>query len=404
MFSEGIEGRARLVLSVLFLLRFISGTPSIIIGLLLIEIGQTFSTPIGMTGQIGTFYSILGIITAIVLGAVSVRFNHKSLLLTGFLTFLASAIGCGFAPSFLLMIIFYSLSGLSVSIIAPMTTTLVANYFPPDFRPNAIGWLIAGASSSYILGAQLITRIAGIGGWRAAFLWLILPLNIFGLLAAKTTLPDIKKPDIPSSKTSYIKGFTAILRNRSAFFCLVGTALRNMSFQVILLYGTSMLREQFDLQRGLASIIMTAAALFYTIGSLFAGKFTTKYGRKNITLISVLIASVTAIIFTLSYNIWMALLMDFISAWFFGMSTSSGQSLNLEQVEAYRGTMMSLTSALASAGAAIGAALGGLMILKYGYRFLGISLGMFGIASSIVFLTLTVDPTRLIDVRSIKRS
>ncbi|NIT61936.1 MAG: MFS transporter, partial [Aliifodinibius sp.] len=96
------------------------------------------------TGQIGTFYSILGIITAIVLGAVSVRFNHKSLLLTGFLTFLASAIGCGFAPSFLLMIIFYSLSGLSVSIIAPMTTTLVANYFPPDFRPNAIGWLIAG--------------------------------------------------------------------------------------------------------------------------------------------------------------------------------------------------------------------------------------------------------------------
>ncbi|NIV09904.1 MAG: MFS transporter, partial [Aliifodinibius sp.] len=75
-------------------------------------------------------------------------------------------------------------------------------------------------------------------------------------------------------------------------------------------------------------------ALFYTIGSLFAGKFTTKYGRKNITLISVLIASVTAIIFTLSYNIWMALLMDFISAWFFGMSTSSGQSLNLEQVEA----------------------------------------------------------------------
>jgi predicted MFS family arabinose efflux permease len=81
-----------------------------------------------------------------------------------------------------------------------------------------------------------------------------------------------------------------------------------------------------------------------------------------------------------------------LSAVFFSMSISSGQNLNLEQMPGYRGTMMSLTEALGSTGSAIGAALGGLVILNYGYEPLGLFLGIFGIAASIVFFTLTKEP------------
>ncbi len=73
-----------MVLPTLSLTRFISGAPNLVFGLLLIEIGQSFGTSVGVTGQVGTVYSIIGGFTAILMGVISVRFNNRSLVLTGF--------------------------------------------------------------------------------------------------------------------------------------------------------------------------------------------------------------------------------------------------------------------------------------------------------------------------------
>jgi predicted MFS family arabinose efflux permease len=274
-----------------------------------------------------------------------------------------------------------------------MTSTLVADYFSIQRRPGVFGWLVAGGSLSYLIGAQLITRIAGVAGWRSAYLWYVAPLGFLGLIMVNFFLPDVEKRRNLDLETSTFLGFRGVLTNRSAFFCLIGTAFRSIAFQVLLLYSTSFLRQELSIQRNYASIIMTIAALLFTVGSIVAGRLANEYGKKNITLSAIFIASTLAAVFTFSPNIWFALLTDFICAWFFGMSMSSGQSLNLEQVEAYRGTMMSLTSTMGSVGSAIGALLGGFVITNYGYELLGSSLGIFGIGSSMVYYFLTVDPT-----------
>lgn len=387
--------QSRMILPTLALSRFVSGTPGIIFGLLMIEIGQTFKSAVGITGQISTASSILGIISAIVMGAISVRFNHKSLLMNGIVMFLISAIGCSFANNFGMMMIFYTISGIAISTVGPMTSTLVAEYFSTDMRPTAIGWLVAGGSASYLIGAQVTTLIAGISGWRSAFLWFMLPFTLLGLLMTKLFLPSIERnPQTTIRVGGYLEGFKSILSHRSATSCLIGTALRMASFQVILLYGTSLVRQQFSISRSYASVFMTIGALCYTIGSLVTGRFVRKFGRKTITIIVIFLASIFTIIFTFSSNLWLAVAADFLSAWFFGMSVSAGQSLNLEQVPVYRGTMMSLSSAVGSTGSAVGAGLGGLVILQYGYETLGLSLGIFGIASSLILHFLASDPTR----------
>ena len=73
---------------------------------------------------------------------------------------------------------------------------------------------------------------------------------------------------------------------------------------------------------------------------------------------------------------------------------AASSSLTLEQVPRFRGTMMSLFSAVYSLGSALGAGVGGLVLLLYDYGFVGISLGAIGIASAIVFYLLTIDPTK----------
>jgi predicted MFS family arabinose efflux permease len=377
------------VLSTLFITRFASGTPNIVLSLLLIEISKTFQTSVGVAGQMGTAYSIMGVLAAITMGALSVRFDHKLLLLIGFALFTISALGCGVTPTLLIMTIFYSLSGLAISVINPMTSSLVAEYFSIEKRNAIIGWLVAGGSASYIIGAQIITRIADIGGWRLAFLLFVLPVSLIGLIMVKTLVPDVDSTSYMD--VSYLDGFRTLFSNPSAFYCLVGSALKSVSFQVILLYSPSFLREVFSLRIDLAAVIMTVAALFFTFGSLVAGRISTRFGRKNTNVTTVFIASMASIIYTTSVNLELCILLNFIAAWFFGMSMSSGESLNLEQLPKYRGTMMSLSNAVGSMGGAFGAALGGLIIINKGYKLLGLSLGVFGIASSIIIHTLTTD-------------
>ena len=103
-------------------------------------------------------------------------------------------------------------------------------------------------------------------------------------------------------------------------------------------------------------------------------------------------------IFTISFaflpNLWLSLALYFLGAWFFGVGVSAANSLTLEQVPEFRGTMMSLTSAAQSLGSALGAALGGLMLVWYDYLIMGSVLGALGIVAAIVFHFFSRDPTR----------
>jgi len=383
----------RLVLPTLFITRFVMGTPGIVSGLLLIEMGASFGTPVGITGQIRTASSIMGVVAALVIGALSVRFDHKSLLLTGVVLYLVSSLGCSFAVSFGMLMLFYTLNGMAFSIVSPMSSTLVAEYFSLERRTMAIGWLIAGGSSAFVIGAQVIALIADVGGWRSAFLWFMFPVASLGLLMARFFLPSVERHRTPDS-VSYLGGFRAILSQRSAASCLAGTALRSASFQVVLLYSTSMMRQLFSFSRGTASVFMTISALCYTVGSIVAGRFVQNIGRKRMTVLATFLAALFTIVFTMSGDLWMALATNFLSAWFYGTSVSSGQSLNLEQVPSFRGTMMSLNSASGSIGGALGAGLGGLMILQYGYGVLGVALGLVGIVAGGILHFFVSDPTR----------
>ena len=70
---------------------------------------------------------------------------------------------------------------------------------------------------------------------------------------------------------------------------------------------------------------------------------------------------------------------------------SAFNSLALEQVPDFRGTMMSLSQVSQNAGQAIGTALSGVILVVYDYEFLSI-LGGFAIIAAIIFQFLTVDP------------
>ena len=86
------------IMTLSFIISSFSTQPSgIITSLLLIEIGLTFGVPVGLTGQLRTTSSIVGVFVALLLGVLSLRYSSRSLLLTGSLLLIIAAVGCAFA-------------------------------------------------------------------------------------------------------------------------------------------------------------------------------------------------------------------------------------------------------------------------------------------------------------------
>lgn len=393
--AEEKSSPGRLFLPSLAFSYFATGPLGVLISLLLIDIGETFGVSEGVMGQINTLYSIVAVVFALLMGILSLRFKHKSLLLIGLLFIGISALGCLVAPNFILMIVSYSLSGLGWAMVSPMCVTMIGEHFSLEKRASAVGWIIAGGALSFVIGAPIIASITSLGGWRLAIMGFVIPILLASLLLAFISLPSISHSHQPTENgKTYLRSFKDVLSGRSAIACLIGDALRSASFIAILIYGASFFRKRFLVPIDFASIWILGAASCYTLGSLVSGRVVNRFGRKTSTVLTAFLAGIFTITYACVLNLWLSLALSLIGSWFFGMVTSAANSLTLEQVPEFRGTMMSIDTAAINLGSALGTALGGLALVFFDYEGLGIVLGVMGVTAAIVFHFLTTDPTR----------
>jgi len=374
---------------------FATGPLGVLITLLLIDIALSFEVSLGVMGQINTLSSVVSVVFALVMGILSVRFRHKSLLIIGLLCVGVSASGCFLASNFNLMLVSYSFSGVGTAMVFPMAITLVGEHRPLERRGSAVGWIIAAGSMSYLIGAPAISFISDIGGWRLTLLGFVIPISLASLFLALIGLPSPSRKQITINKISYLGNFKGVLLNISAAACLAGNVLRTASFVAIVLYGISFFRQRFLVSTDFASLIIIGAALCYTLGSLVAGRLVNKFGRKSLTVLTALLAGIFIIAFVYLPNLWLSLALNFLGTWFSGMASSAANSLALEQAPRFRGTMMSINSAALSLGNALGSALGGLALVLFNYEVMGSILGAMGIVAAMIFYLLTIDQSPL---------
>ena len=385
----------RLFLPSLAFSYFASGPLGVLVALLLIDIGNTFNVPVGVMGQINTPYSIVAVIFALLMGILSVRFEHKSLLLTGLLFIGISALGCLLAPDFNMMLVSYSLSGIGWAMVSPMTIALIGDHVPIEKRTNTVGLVIAAGALSYLIGAPITASVAGLGGWRLPLIGFVIPIILASLLLAFFGLPSASSSHKPAvNGKTYLRSFKDVLSNRSATACLIGDVLRSAAFIVILIFVTSFFRQRFLVSTDFASIVILGAASCYAFGSLVSGRLVKRLGRKPSTVLTALLASVFTISYAYVPNLWLSLALSFVASWFFGMVASASSCLALEQIPKFRGTMMSVDTAAISLGSALGTVVGGLALLSFDYEGLGMALGVMGVAAALIFYFLTIDPTR----------
>jgi predicted MFS family arabinose efflux permease len=349
---------------------------------------------IGAITQISTVNSVFEAAFALVMGALAVRFRHKSLLLVGVLLLFISALGSFFAPTLPILQVFFALEGVASIMVGIMGLTMVGEFLPSQKKAKTVGYLVAATSLSTLIGIPLIGLITSVGGWRLNFILFVLPVSVLGLILVFITLPQKSsiKPLVPD-KNAYLTSFKQVLMNKSAVSCLIGGMLG--SAVAVGLFAVTFYRQQFKVSLGFAVGIMLVAALMYVVASLVVGRLVGKTGARKLTVIGALGNGILTVVFFFMPNLWLALPLDMVHVWFGAAAFTAFSCLALDQVPQSRGTMMSLKSMFHNIGTAIGAAVGGAMLILFSsYQAVGIALGAISIASGAVFYFLTKDPDR----------
>jgi predicted MFS family arabinose efflux permease len=383
---------SRLTLLALFISSYAMYPSQLIITVLLVEIAQDFGLPLGVSAQIRSLSLAIALVTALALGALSVRYRHKNLLLAGLLALVLSSLGCGVSLNFEMLLVFYTVTGLGAAMVGPMATALVGGHFPAEKRAGALGWYGAAGGISHMVGSQVIGFMAVLGGWRLPFLAYSLPVSLLSIALVSSQLPPVKL-EARSKSQSIVTGFRDVLLDRSALACLVGIMMATAAWQGIYFFSVSFLKEELSMQPILAAGIYSIMSLFFTLGSLSSGRIIGKIGRKA----AVYLGLAVIVIFTVTYTnlpiLLLVLFCNVVGCYFGAIRNMSSIGLSLEQAPGSRGTMMSLNSAAMRVGSLLGTSIGGLTIIMYGWRLFGLLLGSIGVLSALIYLFFVNDPT-----------
>jgi predicted MFS family arabinose efflux permease len=372
--------------------RGLTQLPVAVVSLLLVDIALSFNVEVGVAGQVSTAAGIMSILFGLVMGALSVRFKHKSLLFTGILVFVLVAVAAFFSTSVSMFIMVYALIGVANALVMPMVSTIIGEVVPPDRHASVIGMTVGGMFLIYLIGMLAVGLISNIG-WRLVMIVVVVPVGVLVGIMCRTCVPDQKKVlDDQVSINDLFKGYMQLLRNKSAMGVILGTILGFTPWYFYVIYGASFYRQKFLMSAGSVSIAVIFLMVSAIIGSFTVGRFLKMASEKKVLLFfTALLGSSTLFTFRIP-SFWVTYATSLIACYAGGVLLTISSSFALGQIPEYSGTMMSLHAAADSMGSSIAAGLGGSLLLVYGYELGSSVVGAIGILGVIVLYLLTSNP------------
>lgn len=371
-----------------------------ITGIFLVDVAATFfgspnPVSIATTGQLATLSGVVSVVSGVLVGVLSVRYNHKKLLLLGVLGVTLGTVGCFLAPNFLFMQIFFPIEGIGTTLIDAMALALVGELLILSKRGKATGWVMAGAPMATIAGALVIYLFfSGAEGWRSFLLWFALPISLVSLAAVYFGVPSAPQKPKTVGKEAYLSSFKQVFLKKSAAGCLIGTMLRQASFAWATVYSIAFYRTQFGLPTESGALIALGAASIGVLAMVVGGYMVNRVGRKRLQVATLVVSSLPLALIAFIPNLWIVLAINFSHPLIFVMGIPAGTSLALEQAPESRGTMMSMSTIFVFFGFAIGAALGGAALVLSGWVGLILTFAALSLIAAAIFFFLTKDPCR----------
>jgi predicted MFS family arabinose efflux permease len=389
------DGEKRMFVPSLAVSGFAVSISAPMLSLLTLDIASTFNVSVGVAAQLSTVNNLFEIIFALAMGALAVRFRHKSLLLIGTLLVVVSAIIGFFAPTLALMQISFALEGGGTVMVSIMSLALIGEFLPTQKKAKAVSYVFAIVSMASLVGTPLIGFFTDMAGWRSVFLLLVLPISAIGLVMSFLSLPTRPAKEKDSDVNGgYKKSFKQVFLSKSATGCLIGGIVSAAGTSSFGIFAIAFYRVRFLASRDFTVAVMFMVLALFVLAALGVGRVVNRVGAKNLAAFSIPITGILTLSFFFAPYLWVALILNVFHAFSFAASGTAFNCLVIDQVPKSRGTMLSLKTVCGSLGAAIGAGLAGTLLVLFSYQAVGIALGAMCVTTGVVYYFLIKDPAK----------
>lgn len=151
-------------------------------------IKEHFSTSPALLVQfIVSIPALLIIITNLFFLNISRHFGTRKIALAGLMLYVLAGAGCFLADDIYVLLTLRAFLGVSVGLVMPLSTGLLACYYPPEQQAHLMGLSAAMNQMGGVVATLLAGLLAGIG-WQWAFL--VYLLGVFAIVMVVRYLPD----------------------------------------------------------------------------------------------------------------------------------------------------------------------------------------------------------------------
>ncbi|WIL49302.1 MFS transporter [Bacillus bombysepticus] len=347
------------VLAVFFTIMFMIGTDTFLISPLLPTLQQVYHVSTELSGWMVSSYALGYAGFALIAGPISDGLNRKKVMVLGMSFFAISTFFCGIAPSFLWMLTFRFLAGVSAAFVSPQVWASIPLLIEKKQIVKAIGVATAGLSISQILGLPL-------GAYLATIHYTI-PFYFIGILSALlviliyVVLPEIQSVHIGGNKKAILQRYKQLLTDSKvslSYFAYF--VFQTGNFAAFSFFGV-WLSIQFGLQVHEVGTAMLVLGLGNLTGNIFGPRIVNKIGY-NLSFYGGIIF--TAVLYVLLPHVKNIVLVELsFFALFFGTGILFVLMMrHLQNISSVaRGTGAALANASMYIGQMIGAAIAGML-------------------------------------------
>jgi predicted MFS family arabinose efflux permease len=371
----------RLVVFTLWLLVFGVGSQAMLIAPIIPQIATQLTIDEAALGTLITAYSVAVGAFALLVGPISDRIGRRPVLLAGTGLMTAALAAHWFAGDFLGLFGVRLLAGVAGGVLNGAAVAYVGDFFPPERRGWANGWVISGFAAGQIAGIPIGTVLAAEFGFRAPFLaFAVATLLAFGLVVAVLPAPDVTLATSRLTVRSFLGEYAALLRRREI---LAATLVFFLMFGGSALYTTFLptwLSVDLLVGAGAIALLFLLGGLSNAVVGPVAGSLSDRLGRKRIILVASVGIALTMAATPLAGSVggFAAVAGVFVVVMaLFASRASSFTTLLTELADGdQRGSLMSLTVGVGQVGTGVGGALAGSTYAATGYPTSAVAAGV----------------------------
>ncbi len=308
--------------------------------------------------QLGSLQSGLLVVLALAswpCGFFADRLSRTKIIVAGIVVWSLATIACGFAASFMLLLVARSLIGVGEAAYAPAAQSMISDSFPYERRANAqaifaSGMLLGGAAGQAFGGLMGETY-----GWKFTFI-------VVGLLCMIPGILVIRLPEPPRRPRSEVVPISSLLSVPAYVAMLVAGTCITFSSVSLLTWGIDFARDYKEFSLREAAVSLAAIALFSLLLGVLTGGFLADrlhrkypYGRILVIAVAFLFAAPFVLLAIQTDEKWIFLTALFIGgffmSWYHGPVTAVLHDLTPQRAHATSiGVYMFVTQLLGALG------------------------------------------------------